>query len=159
MHIGILAQAVGLSTKTIRFYEQRGLLVAPPRTRGGFRDYPPEATQRLRFIRDAQGAGLTLAEIAGILALRDSGQAPCKQVATLITERLAQIEQRLADLRATRTVLRGLACRAADLDPDTCAEADICTILAKADATGLAPTARAAPSRTAATTLRAGGPG
>lgn len=129
MRIGDLAQASGLSTKTIRFYETRGLLPPPPRTSGGFRDFPPETTQRLRFIRDAQGAGLTLAEITGVLALRDSGQAPCDQVATLITERLHQIEQRLADLRSTRAALRLLARRAADLDPDTCAEADICTIL------------------------------
>jgi DNA-binding transcriptional MerR regulator len=129
MRIGDLAQASGLSTKTIRFYEARGLLPPPPRTSGGFRDYPPETTHRLRFIRDAQGAGLTLAEITRVLSLRDSGQAPCDQVATLITERLHQIEQRLADLRSTRAVLHQLARRAANLDPDTCAEADICTIL------------------------------
>lgn len=131
MQIGTLAQACGLSTKTIRFYEQRGLIPAPPRTSGGFRDYAPEAADRLRFIRDAQGAGLALADIAGILALRDSGQAPCRHVQDLVSERLDQIEQRLADLRATRAALRELARRAADVSPDTCSEAEICTILAR----------------------------
>jgi MerR family copper efflux transcriptional regulator len=130
MQIGTLAQAVGLSTKTIRFYEQRGLLPAPPRTSGGFRDYPPETVDRLRFIRDAQSAGLSLADIGGILALRDSGHAPCAHVKILIAGRLEQIERRLADLRATRTALRDLTRRAAEVNPDTCAEADICTILA-----------------------------
>jgi DNA-binding transcriptional MerR regulator len=157
MRIGDLARACGLSTKTIRFYEGRGLLPAPPRTPGGFRDYPPEAAHRLRFSRDAQGAGLTLAEIAGVLALRDSGQAPCGQVAALIAERLTQIEQRLADLHATRTVLRQLAHRAADLDPGTCAEADICTILA-GPPTGAHPTLSAPrPPGPARATARTGG--
>jgi DNA-binding transcriptional MerR regulator len=130
MQIGTLARASGLSTKTIRFYEQRGLLPAPPRTSGGFRDYPPETVDRLRFIRDAQGAGLSLSDIGGILALRDSGHAPCAHVETLIAGRLEQIERRLADLRATRTALRELTRRAVEVNPDTCAEADICTILA-----------------------------
>ena len=145
MRIGAVAQACGLSTKTIRFYEQRGLLPAPPRTSGGFRDYPPQTVDRLRFIRDAQGAGLTLADIAGVLALRDSGQAPCAQVEALIVERLAQIERRLADLAATRTVLRQLARRAGEVDPATCAEADVCTILAVSRET--TPAAAGGPGR------------
>lgn len=130
MQISTLAEAAGVSAKTIRFYEQRGLLPPPPRTAGGYRDYPPATVQRLRFIRDAQATGLRLADIEGILALRDSGQAPCSHVEALITEHLDQIERRLSDLRATRAVLRDLTRRAAQVDPDTCAEADICSILA-----------------------------
>ncbi|GGN89295.1 hypothetical protein GCM10011579_084000 [Streptomyces albiflavescens] len=59
MRTGELAAASGLTAKTIRFYEQAGLLPEPPRTSGGYRDYPPQATQRLAFIREAQAAGLT----------------------------------------------------------------------------------------------------
>ncbi|MGA5128222.1 heavy metal-responsive transcriptional regulator [Streptomyces olivoreticuli] len=129
MRIGELASASGLSTKAIRFYEQAGLLAPPPRTSGGYRDYPPQAAMRLAFIRDAQSAGLTLAEIRGVLALRDSGEAPCAHVSDLIEQHLADIEQRLAELRKTRTALRDLARRAADTDPSTCTEADICSIL------------------------------
>ncbi|MGQ0843057.1 MAG: heavy metal-responsive transcriptional regulator [Sporichthyaceae bacterium] len=128
MQIGTLAEAAGVTTKTIRFYEHRGLLHPPPRTRGGYRDYPAEAVPRLQFIRNAQSAGLGLAEIQGVLAVRDSGQAPCGEVAALIAEHLDQIEHRLADLRAARSALRDLARAAADLDPDTCAEADICIV-------------------------------
>jgi DNA-binding transcriptional MerR regulator len=129
MRIGDLAAASGVTAKTIRFYEQTGLLPSPPRTSGGYRDYLPEAASRLGFIRDAQAAGLTLAEICGILDLRDSGQAPCTHVAELIQHHLVDIEQRLANLRKTRTALRTLATRAADTDPSTCTDADICTIL------------------------------
>ncbi|MGC0386685.1 heavy metal-responsive transcriptional regulator [Streptomyces sp. SAI-129] len=131
MRIGKLAAETGLTTKTIRFYEQAGLLAPPPRTPGGYRDYPPHTVARLFFVRDAQAAGLTLAEIRSVLALRDSGQAPCTQVGTLIEEHLAEIGRRLAELRQARTVLRQLARRAAVTDPDTCSAGDICTILAR----------------------------
>lgn len=129
MQIGALAQASGLTPKTIRFYEQRGLLAAPPRTAGGYRDYPEQALGRLRFVRDAQAAGLTLAELRSILVIRDEGNAPCEHVATVIEDHLRKIEQRLVDLRKTRTVLQSLARRAAVADPSSCAEEDICTIL------------------------------
>jgi MerR family copper efflux transcriptional regulator len=131
MRIGELAAETGLTTRTIRFYEQAGLLPAPPRTPGGYRDYSPHTVARLAFVRDAQAAGLTLAEVRSVLALRDSGQAPCTQVGALIEEHLAEIDRRMAELRQARTVLRELARRAAVTDPDTCAAGDICTILAR----------------------------
>ncbi|MFF1691252.1 MULTISPECIES: heavy metal-responsive transcriptional regulator [unclassified Streptomyces] len=129
MRIGDLATTSGLTTKTIRFYEQAGLLPEPLRTPSGYRDYSGEAAGRLAFIRDAQGAGLTLAEIRSVLALRDSGESPCGHVTDLIGQHLADIEQRLDELRKTRSALRDLAQRAADTDPDTCGEDGICTIL------------------------------
>ncbi|WP_116209360.1 heavy metal-responsive transcriptional regulator [Streptomyces olivoreticuli] len=129
MRIGDLATASGLTTKTIRFYEQAGLLPEPPRTPAGYRDYTGDATNRLAFIRDAQGAGLTLAEIRSVLALRDGGESPCGHVTELISQHLADIERRLAELRKTRTALRELAQRASRTNPDTCGENGICTIL------------------------------
>ncbi|MFD5700266.1 heavy metal-responsive transcriptional regulator [Streptomyces lasiicapitis] len=130
MRIGELATRSGLTTKTIRFYEQAGLVPEPPRTSGGYRDYPLAAEARLAFIRDAQHAGLTLAEIRGILALRDSGEAPCGHVTDLIDEHLEEINRRMAELRKTRAALRDLARRAAETDPRSCSDADnICRII------------------------------
>lgn len=129
MRTGELASASGLTAKTIRFYEQAGLLPEPPRTAGGYRDYPPQAAHRLAFVREAQAAGLTLAEIRSVLAVRDSGQAPCVHVTHLIEQHLVDIEQRMAELRAARTALRTLAHRAAATDPSTCTETDICSII------------------------------
>ncbi|MFE0130954.1 heavy metal-responsive transcriptional regulator [Streptomyces sp. NPDC059037] len=131
MRIGELATASGVTTKTIRFYEQAGLVPEPPRTSGGYRDYPGESLTRLAFIRDAQHAGLTLAEIRGILALRDSGRAPCDHVSDLIGEHLEEIDRRISELRKTRTALRGLAQRAADTDPASCTDTDICRIISR----------------------------
>ncbi|WP_060880346.1 heavy metal-responsive transcriptional regulator [Streptomyces scabiei] len=112
MRISSLATATGLTTKTIRYYEQSGLLPAPPRTAGGYRDYPPAAQPRLTFIRDAQAAGLSLAEIRGVLALRDSGQALCPRTAALIEAHLRHIEERITALTRTQAALRQLTTRA-----------------------------------------------
>ncbi|MEU8834892.1 heavy metal-responsive transcriptional regulator [Streptomyces sp900116325] len=144
MRIGDLATASGLTTKTIRFYEQTGLLPAPPRTPGGYRDYPEQTEARLAFIRDAQGAGLTLAEIRSVLALRDGGQAPCEHVAVLIDQRLADIERRMAELAKTRDALRGLARRAAATDPATCGQDKICTIFGTPESPDAGPSRRLA---------------
>jgi DNA-binding transcriptional MerR regulator len=129
MRIGALAAATGTTPKTLRFYEQAGLLARPPRTPGGYRDYPPETAGRLTFIRAAQAAGLTLAEIRGILAVRDAGQTPCAHVTALLDHHLADVERRLAELTATRAMLRELRRTAAGTDPATCTESDICRIL------------------------------
>ncbi|MFD4863562.1 heavy metal-responsive transcriptional regulator [Streptomyces atratus] len=129
MRIGDLAARTGLTTKTIRFYESSGLLPSPPRTPGGYRDYAGDTATRLAFIRDAQRAGLTLAEIRSILALRDDGHAPCTHVTDLIHEHLDDIDRRMAELAATREALRDVAARAATTDPATCGADDICTIL------------------------------
>ena len=132
MLIGDLASRAGLSAKAIRFYEQAGLLPRPPRTPGGYRDYPPGAVDRLDFIRHAQAAGFTLADIHGVLAIRDSGQAPCQHVSVLIGEHLAQVERRIAELARTRDVLKDLQRRAAATDPANCDESEICSIITSA---------------------------
>src|SRR5262245_2925407 len=130
MLIGELAASAGLSAKAIRFYEEAGLMPAPPRTPGGYRDYPPGAARRLAFSRQAQAAGFSRAEIRGILRVRDGGNAPCWHVTGLISEHLAQVDERIAELTRTRAALARLRDRAAITAPADCAEPDICSILA-----------------------------
>ncbi|MDT0318203.1 heavy metal-responsive transcriptional regulator [Streptomyces millisiae] len=108
MRIGTLAHAAGVTAKTIRFYERAGLLPEPPRTPSGYRDYPPESADRLVFIRGAQAAGLSLAQIRDVLTIRDSGQPPNGAVADLIAAQLRQVEARLAELTHARNALREL---------------------------------------------------
>ncbi|MFP5252220.1 MAG: heavy metal-responsive transcriptional regulator [Actinomycetes bacterium] len=126
MLIGEVADATGVTTKTLRYYEGQGLLHEPARTAGGYRDYRPEVVDRVGFIRQAQAAGLTLAQIGEILEIRDGGRAPCGHVATLVDTRLAEVEQRLAELEHTRTQLRELRDRLDELDPDSCPPNEIC---------------------------------
>ena len=131
MLIGELADATGVSTKTLRFYEGEGLLHEPDRTAGGYRDYRPDVIDRVGFIRHAQAAGLTLRQIAEILQVRDGGRAPCGHVAGLVDDRLADVEERLAELRATRTQLRKLRDRLDGLDPADCPPDDICIAVSR----------------------------
>lgn len=132
MRIGALAQEAGLSTKTIRYYETIGVLPAPARSPSGYRDYTPEAVERLRFVRSAQTVGLTLGEIRGILAYRDRGEAPCSHVVDLIRRRATEIDQQIAQLESMRTELRRLVGRARTLRPENCAPLDVCHVIPRA---------------------------
>lgn len=129
MRIGELADASGVSTKALRYYEDEGLLPDPPRTASGYRDYGPEALDRVAFIRSAQAAGLTLRQIRETLLIRDGGQPPCRHVAALVDQRLDEVEQRLRELRETRAQLRRLQRRLTGLDPADCSPSVVCAAI------------------------------
>jgi len=109
MRIGELAERSGVAAKTIRYYEGIGLVPAPPRTGGGYRDYGEDATGRLSFIRAGQSIGLSLGEIREVLAFRDRGEVPCAHVASLIERRVADLSQRIGALERMRRDLERLA--------------------------------------------------
>ncbi len=129
MLIGELADAVGLPSQTIRFYERKGLLPEPGRGSNGYRVYDQSTLTRLNFIRSAQGAGLTLAEIGSIIDLREDGTVPCTHVAGLIDNKLADVRARISDLAVLKVELEGLIERSQRLDPADCTDADVCHIL------------------------------
>ncbi|RSM52192.1 heavy metal-responsive transcriptional regulator [Amycolatopsis sp. WAC 01376] len=131
MRIGELARTAAVSTKTIRFYEQAGLLPEPPRTSSGYRDYCPDTAHRLEFVRTAQAAGIALADIRDILALRDTGQAPCERVSELIDRHLGNVRRRIADLRATEHALDQLKARASTYTAASCAATAVCGIFTR----------------------------
>ena len=120
MRIGEIAGRAGVPAKTIRFWEEQGMLPAPARTAAGYRDYGPAILERLAFIRHAQAAGLTLEQIRQVLGIRDGGQPPCEHVTGLIARRLGEVEARLAELARARDQLAALAERAAAQDPVDC---------------------------------------
>lgn len=122
MRIGDVAERAGITAKTVRFYEDEGLVPRPARTSAGYRDYDPGVLDRLTFIRTSQAAGFTLRQIRQVLDIRDGGQQPCEHVGMLIEDRLADVEQRIAELQQTRRRLRDLARRTAQLDPADCQE-------------------------------------
>ncbi len=130
MLIGELADAVGLPSPTIRLYERKGLLPAPARGTNGYRVYTASTITRVAFIRTAQAAGLTLVEIASIVDLRDAGQVPCRHVATLLENKLADVRTRRRELAEVEAELSHLIERGHDLDPADCTDTDICHILA-----------------------------
>jgi MerR family copper efflux transcriptional regulator len=120
MRIGEIADRAGVPAKTIRFWEEEGLLPAPARTAAGYRDYGPAILERLAFVRHAQAARLTLEHIRQVLDIRDGGQPPCEHVTSLIARRLGEVDARLAELARARDQLAALAARAAGQDPADC---------------------------------------
>jgi MerR family copper efflux transcriptional regulator len=101
MQIGEIAEATGLSRDTLRFYEKRGLLRAR-RSANGYRDYPPEAVEWLRYLRLAQSLGFTLAEIEADLPLLAAPDASAGQLRVALERKLADIDQRIDGLQSLR---------------------------------------------------------
>jgi MerR family mercuric resistance operon transcriptional regulator len=104
--IGALAKDGRVGVETIRFYQRRGLMRVPDRA-GGIRRYGTEDARRLRFIRQAQGAGFTLEAIGELLEL-DAGQDRARARA-LTLDRIAELDEKIAVLTEARTALSRLA--------------------------------------------------
>jgi DNA-binding transcriptional MerR regulator len=131
MRIGELAELGGVSTKTVRYYESIGLLSEPERTHSGYRDFSADAVERLGFIRDAQASGLTLAEIASVLELKQAGERSCAHTAALLERHLIDIDEQIERLTAARTALAKLTTRAQGMDPASCTDPNRCQIISR----------------------------
>ena len=105
--IGEIAQQTGVSVETLRYYEKRRLLTAPPRTDGGFRVYSDDAVQQVRFIKQAQSLGLTLEDVQQLLdgSRRRSNVTSCRRVRDLLACRIEDIDARIKELREFRRTL------------------------------------------------------
>ncbi|MGX5636877.1 MerR family transcriptional regulator [Brevundimonas diminuta ATCC 11568] len=98
--IGKLSAATGVKVPTIRFYEQIGLMAAPPRTDGGRRLYDPAAVRRLAFIRHARQLGFDLSAIRSLLDISTDPDRPCADANAIALARLAEVRARLRSLKA-----------------------------------------------------------
>ncbi|HEU0078185.1 MAG TPA: MerR family DNA-binding protein [Longimicrobiaceae bacterium] len=107
--IGSVAREAGVGIETIRFYEREGLIGEPPRTPSGYRQYPEEAIERVRFIQRAKDLGFSLAEIRDLLALRVQPDSECEDVRLRAEAKIADIEAKIRDLDSMRRVLKELA--------------------------------------------------
>jgi DNA-binding transcriptional MerR regulator len=130
MQIGELARAAGVNTKTIRFYEDIGVLPPAGRAPNGYRTYTPEAVDRLRFVREAQATGLTLEEIASVLELREQGASTCQHVLGLLERHLKELDAHIDALRETRRELAGMIERGRRLDAAECTDPNRCQTIA-----------------------------
>ncbi|KGB53742.1 MerR family DNA-binding protein [Sphingopyxis sp. SE2] len=120
--IGKLAAAGDVGVETVRYYQRRGLMGTPARSGGdgwggGVRRYDEDDLRRLKFIRAAQGAGFTLDEIGELLALEASDDRV--RVRTLARQRIDVLDEKIAQMTATRAALARLAdqCAASDKGP------------------------------------------
>jgi MerR family transcriptional regulator, mercuric resistance operon regulatory protein len=99
MKIGAAAAASGCHIETIRYYERIGLLPHPARSVSGYREYLPEEVDRLRFITRGRELGFSLDEIRSLLGLSDDPTLSCRDVDQLARHHLADVRQRLSELR------------------------------------------------------------
>jgi Cu(I)-responsive transcriptional regulator len=109
LSIGDLAKATGTKVVTIRYYEQIGLLPVPSRTGGNYRTFTREHERRLRFIRRCRDLGFTLDQIRDLLRISSEENQECAEVDRITEEHLAEIEQKVADLKRLAGELRRLS--------------------------------------------------
>ncbi|MBE9152600.1 heavy metal-responsive transcriptional regulator [Cyanobium sp. LEGE 06113] len=108
MKIGALASRSGLPVKTLRYYEELGLLPAVGRSTGGYRLFAEDSLRRLEFIRRLKTLGLSLDDIQGCLAVHDAGQLPCGDIQRQLQRQIDLVDERLRELRQFRTELLDL---------------------------------------------------
>ena len=108
MKIGELAQAARCSAETVRFYEKAGLLPAPARTAGNYRQYGPAHLERLRFIRNCRSLDMAHDEIRALLGMVDHPAGDCSGINHLLDEHIAHVDVRLRELQDLQRQLVGL---------------------------------------------------
>lgn len=106
--IGEVASKSGVPIKTIRYYEQLGLLKAAKRTDGQFRLFEMSVISRLAFIKRLQSLGLTLQEIGECLAVYDYGNLPCDSIQEKLEQQVTKVDRRIAELILLRNELTDL---------------------------------------------------
>lgn len=103
--IGQLAQQAGIHPESVRFYEVQELLPKPPRSAGGYRLYPPQTAERIRFIKRAQDLGFTLKEVRELLSLADHDGTDCAEVRALAQAKVDEITDKIRALEQMRVAL------------------------------------------------------
>jgi DNA-binding transcriptional MerR regulator len=118
--IGEAARQSGVKVPTIRFYEQIGLLPAPPRSEGNRRQYDGNDLRRLTFIRHARELGFEINAIRTLLVLQDQPGQSCAAADEIARARLADVQQRIASLTALKAELKRMVASCAHGTVDQC---------------------------------------
>jgi MerR family transcriptional regulator, mercuric resistance operon regulatory protein len=112
--IGALAKHTGTKVETIRYYERIGLWAAPSRTEGGYRIYGTAHLKRLNFIRRARLLGFSIDEVRALLRLADERKRPCAEARVVAEAHLADVRNKIADLKTMERVLKETVAKCAD---------------------------------------------
>lgn len=128
MKIGKAAQQAALEPSAIRFYESSGVLPAPSRSDGGYRDYDDADIELMQFVRRLRALGLPLDDIREIVELRVSGEAPCRPVREAIAREAESVDERIAELTRLHSELRALQ-KSMDSIDDEWPRACVCHLL------------------------------
>ena len=126
LKVGDIAREAEVNIQTVRYYEQRGLVLPHGRSSGGYRLYTIDAVRVVRFIKRAQALGFSLDEVAELLELRRDARGPVRNVRALASGKIADIDARLQGLLSMRDTLSRLV---ADCQCDAHASPEDCVIL------------------------------
>ena len=126
LRIGELAAATGFTPKTLRYYEDVGLIRPDRRSESGYRLYGEAAVGRLRFVHLAQGVGLRLEDIRQILEISDGGRPPCDHVMAIVDRDLDGISEQLERLHELRDGLLALRSRMTASGPKNGRAGEVC---------------------------------
>ncbi len=121
MNISQAAQVCGLPNKTIRYYEEIGLVVPMRQEGNDYRVYSSGDIAQLRFLQRARAVGFSLDECRELLALYSNPQRRCAEVKALVNEKIVQVDQQLIALNAMRDTLMTMANECAGDDTSDCA--------------------------------------
>lgn len=119
MNIGQAAETTGLPVKTIRYYEDIGL-IAPDRGRNGYRDFGDEDVTRLRFLARARNLGFSLEECRRLIGLYCNKSRASRDVRALAVTHLAEIRAKIEELRSLETTLQQLIAECPGNDDPHC---------------------------------------
>lgn len=104
-----VAERADVNSETVRYYEKRGLIPKPRRSSAGYRLYDESYVRRIRFVGRAQELGFTLEEIKDLLELRAGPDATCRDVKARAETKIADVENKIRDLKRIRRALTSLA--------------------------------------------------
>lgn len=106
---GTLAERAGVNSETVRYYEQRGLIPKPARSRAGYRLYTEDYVERIQFIKRVQELGFSLIEAGELLGLRVDADVDMVEVKKMVEVKLADVEEKIRDLERMRAALLSLS--------------------------------------------------
>jgi MerR family mercuric resistance operon transcriptional regulator len=119
--IGALSKHTTTNIETIRYYERIGLLPAPARSSGGYRQYGTAHLKRLSFIRRARTLGFSIGEVRTLLRLADERKRPCAEVRGVAEAHLKDVRAKILDLKRMERVLKATVARCAEGRRSDCA--------------------------------------
>ncbi|HIQ30885.1 MAG TPA: heavy metal-responsive transcriptional regulator [Aquifex aeolicus] len=108
MRIGELARKLGINPKTLRYWEEIGILPPPPRDSSGYRVYSEEHLRVCIFVKKAKSLGFRLEEIKEIIGLGLGGEKPCDRVKSIVREKIKTIDEMIEELRRRKALLKSL---------------------------------------------------
>lgn len=109
LSISQAAKETGLSIKSIRHYEQIGLISAPPRSENEYRYYPKALIKQLHFIKSTKDAGFNLKESRALLMLSEDNQRNSRDVKEIALQKITELEQRILQQQKLLESLKALA--------------------------------------------------